>query len=202
MANKALKMCRRKYFLKFLSNSRMVSIKKPEEIKILKEGGRRLAAILKEVGLMVAPGVSAWDLDKKAEALIRRGGDEPAFLNYRPAGGSSPYPASLCVSVNHEVVHGLPTKDKILKNGDIVSIDLGLKHKGLFTDHAVTLAVGKVSPKIKSLLETARQALEKGIKEMEPGRRLGDVGFAIERVISEKKFSIVKELAGHGVGYA
>src|SRR3989338_3618491 len=120
----------------------MLIIKTPEEIEILREGGKHLATVLYKVKDMVKVGVSTKDLDLYAEKLIRELGDVPAFLNYRPAGAKIPFPASLCVSVNDEVVHGIPNKKRILQEGDIVSLDLGLKHKGLFTDMAITVPGG------------------------------------------------------------
>src|ERR1035437_214194 len=124
----------------------MIIIKTQEEIEILREGGKRLATILHKVGKKVAPGISTKDLDTYAEKLIREGGDTPAFLNYRPAGAAVPFPASLCISVNDEVVHGIPEPYRILQEGDVVSLDLGLKHKGLFTDMAITVPVGNITP--------------------------------------------------------
>src|SRR3989344_5102423 len=115
----------------------MVIIKTKKEIEILREGGKHLATVLYKVKEKVMPGVSTKDLDKYAEKLIREMGDIPAFLNYRPAGARTPFPATLCTSINEEVVHGIPSMDKKLKEGDIVSLDLGLKHDGLFTDMAI-----------------------------------------------------------------
>jgi len=125
----------------------MIIIKTKEQIDTIREGCKNLATVLYKVGEKVAPGISTKDLDIYAEQLIREMGDIPAFLNYRPEGASSPFPASLCISVNDEVVHGIPNKNKILKEGDIVSLDLGTKHKGLFTDMAITVPVGK-APRI------------------------------------------------------
>ena len=119
----------------------MIIIKTPKEIEILREGGKRLATVLYKVEEMVRPGISTKDLDDYAFRLIKEMGDVPAFLHYRPDGADSPYPASICISVNNEVVHGIPKKDKILKEGDIVSLDLGLKHKNLFTDMLTSIAV-------------------------------------------------------------
>lgn len=177
-----------------------IIIKTKEEIEILREGGKRLAQILKTVGENVAPGVSAYDLDKLAEKLIRDGGDEPAFLGYKPEGHGAPYPASLCVSVNSEVVHGIPFKEKKLKEGDIVSIDLGLKHKGLFTDHAITLPVGKISKKDTELIRVSKDALMEGIQAIIPGARVGDIGYAIQKFVKPYGYGIVRVLSGHGVG--
>ena len=122
-----------------------IIIKTPEEIEILREGGKRLATVLYKIKEIVKPGISTKDLDNYAFKLIREMGDEPAFLNYKPEGAETPFPASLCVSVNDEVVHGIPSKKRILKDGDIVSIDLWVKHKGLFTDMAMTVPVGRVT---------------------------------------------------------
>ncbi len=178
-----------------------IIIKTKEEIDIIREGGKHLAIVLNRVRDMVAPGVSTKDLDIYAEKLIREMGDEPAFLNYRPSGASSPFPASLCVSVNDEVVHGIPRKDKILKEGDIVSIDLGVKHRGLFTDMAMTVPVGKVEPNILKLLDHTEKALMAGIAAAQGGNTVGDIGHAVETFVhSQGKYGIVEVLAGHGVG--
>lgn len=178
-----------------------IIIKTKEEIDIIREGGKRLAIVLNKVKDMVAPGVSTKDLDVYAEKLIREMGDVPAFLNYRPAGARTPFPASLCVSVNDEVVHGIPKKDKILKEGDIVSIDCGVKHRGLFTDMAMTVPVGNVPDNIKKLLEITEQALMVGISAANGGGRVGDIGHAIQSYVeSQGRYGIVEVLAGHGVG--
>ena len=179
-----------------------IIIKTKEEIEILREGGKRLATVLYKVKDMVAPGVSTWELDAYAEKLIREYGDEPAFLNYQPDGAKSPYPASLCVSVNDEVVHGIPSKERVLKEGDIISIDLGLKHKGLFTDMALTVAVGEIDESSKMLLEKTEKALYVGIDNARAGNRVGDIGFAIESYVraQKNKYGIVEVLSGHGVG--
>lgn len=176
-----------------------VIIKTKEEIEILREGGKRLAAILVKVAKKVTPGVTTKELDDYAYKLIKEGGDEPAFLGYKPEGHSKAYPASLCTSVNNEIVHGIPKTNKILKEGDIISIDLGLKHKGLFTDHAITVPVGKIAKASKDLLDTTKEALLVGINEAKAGNTVGDIGFAIEKFVN-RKYGIVRELSGHGVG--
>ncbi len=181
----------------------MISIKKPEEIVILREGGARLAYILKEVAKKVVPGVSTSELNTYAEELIREGGDKAAFLGYTPHGVARPYPASLCVSINEEVVHGIPNeKPRILKEGDIVGIDLGLIHKNLITDHAVTVPVGKISVESETLLQTTREALRLGILAIKPGGYVGDIGAVIKKYVKPFGFGIVDALSGHGVGYA
>ncbi len=179
-----------------------IIIKTKEEIEILREGGKRLATVLYKVRDMVAPGVSTFDLDKYAEKLIRDMGDEPAFLNYKPEGANIPFPAALCVSVNSEVVHGIPSVKRVLKEGDIISIDLGVKHKGLFTDMAMTVPVGKVTKKELALIQDTEKALHVGIDAARAGNTVGDIGHAIESFIKSRKtkYGIVEVLAGHGVG--
>jgi len=180
----------------------MIIIKTKEEIEILREGGKRLATVLYKVKDKVAPGVSTKDLDLYAEKLIREMGDTPAFLNYRPEGASVPFPASICISVNDEVVHGIPSKTRILEEGDIVSLDLGLKHRNLYTDTAITVPVGKVSVASKKLMEVTDQALKIGIDAAMAGNTVGDIGHAIESFVraQKTKYGIVEVLSGHGVG--
>ena len=175
-------------------------VKTDEERKILREGGRRLARVLDEVANAVKPGISTKELDVLAYKLIREGGDSPAFLNYQPEGAKFPYPASLCVSVNDEVVHGIPSPERILKEGDTVSLDLGLKHRNLFTDMAITVPVGNVDAEARRLLKATREALEKGISAARIGNRVGDVSFAIESFVRPHGYGIVEVLSGHGVG--
>jgi len=171
-----------------------------EEIEILREGGRRLAGVLDEVEKKVAPGVTTLQLNELAERLIRDGGDEPAFLGYRPEGTPSDYPATLCVSVNDEIVHGIPGC-RVLKEGDIVGIDLGLKHKGLFVDSARTIPVGEVDQSSKDLIAVTEKALYAGIDAARGGGHIGDIGSAVEKVVEGTGFSIVEDLGGHGVGH-
>ena len=173
--------------------------KTKKEIEILREGGRRLGAILVKVGEKVKPGVTTAELDAYAEKLILAGGDIPVFKNYKPHGAPYPYPSALCTSVNSEIVHGIPKKDVVLKEGDIVSIDLGLKHKGLINDSARTVPVGKISKKDEKLLNDTLEALTIGIEAAQPGNRVGDIGYAIEKFVN-KRYGIVRELSGHGVG--
>ncbi|PIZ86038.1 type I methionyl aminopeptidase [Candidatus Nomurabacteria bacterium CG_4_10_14_0_2_um_filter_33_9] len=180
----------------------MIIIKTPKEIEILREGGKRLATVLYKVKDIVKPGISTWELDKYAEKLIKDMGDEPAFLNYRPEGADFAYPASLCVSVNNEVVHGIPNKGKILQEGDIVSLDLGLKHENLFTDMAITVPVGEISKSSTKLIEVTEKALIVGIDMACGGNRVGDIGNAIENFVRRHKYGIVEVLSGHGVGRA
>lgn len=180
-----------------------IRIKTKEDIDILREGGKRHAFILNEVAKAVAPGVSTKDLDLLAARLIEEGGDTPAFLGYKPYGAKRPYPASICISVNDAVVHGIPNEEpSILKEGDIVSLDLGIIHKGLVTDMAVTVPVGKIDTAAKNLLKATKTALEKGVKAAKPNHTTGHIGEAVEAYIAPLGYGIVEELAGHGVGYS
>jgi len=172
-----------------------------EEIRVLREGGKRLSHVLDQVETAVASGVSTKELDDIAERLIREGGDIPAFLNYTPEGAPVKYPATLCVSVNDEIVHGIPDSNRVLKEGDIVGIDLGLKHEGLFVDMARTVAVGKISEEDKHLISITKKALDAGIDAARGGGYIGDIGDVIENVVNGTGFSIVEELGGHGVGH-
>ena len=180
----------------------MITIKTDKDIEILREGGRRLAEILQTLAVTVRPGVTASELNDLAHELASRDGDKPAFFNYRPAGVKRAYPAALCVSINEEVVHGIPNEEeKILKDGDIVSLDMGLIHKGLITDAAITIPVGKVTPELEKLINITREALAVAIKAAKPDNHIGDIGFAIERLVRPHGYGIVEDLCGHGVGY-
>lgn len=181
----------------------MVTIKTENDIALLREGGKRLARVLRALASEVKPGIRAADLDALAERLVRDGGDKPAFLHYQPEGAPRPYPASLCVSVNDEVVHGIPNeKEKVLREGDIVSLDMGLVHQGRFVDAAVTIGVGAIDKKAGRLLSVTREALLIGIDAARGGGHIGDIGHAIETFIKPIGFGIVRALAGHGVGFA
>lgn len=179
----------------------MIKKKTVAEIAILREGGRRLATILRELARAAKPGVTTGVLDKLARELIAKNGDgdEPAFLNYQPAGAPAPYPAALCVSINDEVVHGIPGR-RVLQNGDVASLDLGLKHGGLFTDAALTVPVGVISSEAAQLLRMTKLALKAGITVAKPGAYLGDIGAAVEAVAKKYGYGLVRDLGGHGVG--
>jgi len=178
----------------------MAKFKNAEEIALLRESGKRLAGVLYAVRDAVRPGMTTMDLDRMAEDLIRKGGDEPPFKGYSPHGARHPFPASLCVSVNDEIVHGIPG-DRVIKEGDIVSLDLGLAHKGMITDMAVSIAVGTVSPEIKKLLQKTEEALLAGIYAAKGGGRIGDISAAVEAIGRKEKYGIIEELGGHGVGH-
>lgn len=181
----------------------MSLIKTDNEIEKLREGGRRHAFILREVAKAVKPGVSTKELDDLAYRLITEGGDKPSFLNYTPHGADRPFPASTCISVNEDIIHGIPNEEpRILKEGDIVGLDIGLIHKGMFTDSAVTVAVGKVSETNAKLLEATKEALKRGIAAAQGGNRIGDIGYAIEQYAKKTGFKLAEDLCGHGVGYS
>ena len=173
-----------------------------KEIEILREGGKILATVLNMVAAKADVGVSAKDLDTLAEKEILKAGGRPSFKNYRSQPGDPPFPAALCVSRNNEVVHGIPYADKILQSGDIAGLDLGMEYKGLYTDMAITVPIGKVLDKHKQLITAAKKSLQAGLDMVKPGNFTGDVGFAIENTAKQYKFQVVRELVGHGVGKA
>ncbi len=193
-----------------------VTIKTKEEIALIREGGARLAAILRELVAEVSPGVSTAELDAHAERLILSCGGAPAFKGYRIREASVAYPASICISVNDEVVHAIPHRDKILKSGDVTSIDIGMRWPadgkqearskkqgsgGLFTDMAVTIGVGKISAEAARLIRATREALDIGIAAAVPSARVGDIGYAIQQHLQHHHLGIIRDLAGHGTGY-
>ncbi len=178
-------------------------IKTKEDIAILVEGGRRHAKIVELLIQKVKPGIRTDELDQLAAAEISKIGDSASFLGYRPRGVKKAYPASICVSVNDEIVHGIPTENPYtFKEGDLVSIDLGLTHRGMITDMAVTIPVGKTTKENMNLIYATRESLFAGINEAREGNHVGDIGHAIESVAKKKGFKVVEGLAGHGVGYA
>jgi methionyl aminopeptidase len=181
----------------------MAIFKDPEQILKLREAGRRLATVLDAVVRVAQPGTNTAELDALAERLIREAGDKPSFLGYTPSGANRPYPATLCVSINHEVVHGIPNEQpQTLREGDIVSLDLGLIHQGVFVDIARTVGVGAIDEVARRLMEATESALMAGIDAARPSARIGDIGAAIARSARKAGFSIVRELGGHGVGDA
>lgn len=174
-------------------------VRTPEERAALIEAGRRLGAILETLASETHAGVTTAALDARAEELIRAGGDDPVFKGYQPEGARTPYPAALCISVNDEVVHGIPGQ-RVLKEGDIVSLDLGLSHEGMIVDSALTVPVGKTDANSYKLMDVTRAALDAAIAAARPGNRIGDISHATEQVFEGSGFSIVKILGGHGVG--
>ncbi len=165
------------------------------------EGGKRLGTILEEVANRALQGVSTAQLDEFVEARIRDGGDIPSFLRYTPEGSDRPFPASICISINDEVVHGIPNEHpRILLKGDIVSFDLGLTHGGIIVDSAFTISIGDPGKTTSALMERTAEALEAGMSVAQPGARVGDISHAIESAVKGSGFSVVPILGGHGVG--
>lgn len=180
----------------------MITIKSPKEIEIMREGGKILARIIKNLEKLVRPGVTTNYLNKVAEDLVLKYGAKPSFKGYRGAGGElgKPFPAALCTSTNEEIVHGIPS-DRKLKEGDIVSLDLGIYFKGFHTDMAVTLLVGrKVAPELLRLIKVTKKALKRGIKKARTGNTFGDIGNTIQRYVESQGFNVVRDLCGHGIG--
>lgn len=189
---------------------RMIKIKTQKEIEIMKEGGNILAKVLKELTKAVKPGITTQELDKLARELVFKfgakhasadsfGGAKPAFLNYNG------YPATLCTSINNEIVHGVPS-DRKLQKGDLLKLDMGVLYKGFYTDSAVTVLVGsglafdKKTLLKKKLIKITRAALAIGIDQAKIGNTLGDVGFAIQKYVEKNGFNVVRDLVGHGIG--
>jgi len=180
----------------------VIHLKNKQDIVILQEGGKRLAKVMKVLRRETKPGVSAAFLDELAYTMIKKYGGYPSFLNYQPDFSNRPFPNSLCVSLNDVIVHGIPRKDIILKPGDLVSLDLGMEYQGLFTDMAITVGLGRMKPEEKRLIETTQKALAVAIKVARPGKTLGDIGYAIENCATKNGFVVIRDLVGHGVGYA
>lgn len=171
-----------------------ISIKTEKEIELMQESGRILAKVLQELESLIRPGISTLEIDKKCYEIIKGYGCEPSFLNYNG------FPASLCVSVNDEVVHGIPDKEHILKEGDIVSLDCGVIYKGYHSDAARTVPVGKISEEAKKLIEVTEQSFFEGIKYAKAGNHLHEISEAIQAYVESFGFSVVRDLVGHGIG--
>ena len=171
-----------------------ISIKSQEEIELMREAGRILAITHEELRKALKPGMSTYDIDRLGEEVIRSYGCEPSFLNYQG------YPASICVSVNEEVVHGIPSRTRIIKDGDIVSLDAGVIYKGYHSDAARTHAVGQISEENRRLIDVTRQSFFEGIKFAKEGCRLYDISAAIQGYVESHGCSIVREYVGHGIG--
>jgi methionyl aminopeptidase len=188
-------------------------IQNDKEREALREGGKILAHVLDDLTKAVHHGMTTDELDQMAEGLIRKNGGEPSFKGYRVHGAPAPFPATLCVSINHEVVHGIPSKKRVFEIGDVVGLDIGMKYKGLFTDAARTVIVhnGGDTPlpdtqteahyfEAEHLVDATRKALMRGIGVVRAGVYTGDIGYEIERYLEDQGYGVVKELIGHGVG--
>jgi methionyl aminopeptidase len=172
-------------------------LKSPREIEIMARGGKILRATLLQMRDAVRPGISTLDIDTIGEAFIRsHAGAEPAFK------GLYGFPGSVCISINEEVVHGIPSRKRILNDGDIVTVDVGVKLEGMYTDAAITVPVGTIDETTRRLLDVTERALAAGIAAAVPDNHVGDIGAAIQAVVEPEGFSIVRELVGHGVGFS
>ena len=180
----------------------MSLIKTKEEIAKLRVGGKRLARIVSEVAKRVKPGVTTLELNNFVQDWIYKKGDMPSFLGYTPSGATRPFPAAICISINEEVVHGVANEDpRVIMEGDIVSLDCGITHGGLITDHAISVIAGRADKKTKALLKATKDAMMAGIKAAKGGAKVGDISAAIEKVGVKAGYGIVFELGGHGVGH-
>lgn len=175
---------------------RRIELKSEKDLASMRKAGRLAGMALHEVSKAIAPGMSTKDLDRVAEKVIRQAGGIPTFVGYRG------YPASICASINEEVVHGIPSAKRILKEGDLISIDVGATLEGFVGDTAASFGVGKLAPKQQALLDVTRDSLDKGIAAMKAGNRLGDVSYAIQECIEARKFGVVRDFVGHGIGRA
>lgn len=180
----------------------MARIKTKQEIESLRKGGKILAKILKELVKYSQPGISTEDINDYALKLAEDFGAEPVLLGYFPTFASRPYPAALCTSVNNTVQHGVPRADQILKEGDIINLDMSIGYEGMIVDSGVTVPVGKIDPLSQKLIDVTREALVIGIKQAKPGNHIGDIGYAVQTFVEAHGFSIVEALCGHGVGHA
>ncbi len=171
-----------------------IVLKSMDEISIMLEANKIVSEVLTTLKGVVEPGITTWELDKIAEDLCLKRKARPAFKGYRG------FPGSLCVSVNEEVVHGIPSRKKKLKNGDIISIDFGTEYMGFYGDSAITLAVGKIKPEVARLLKVTKESLSSGIEQVVAGNRVGDISRVIQQHVEERGFSIVRQFVGHGIG--
>ena len=173
----------------------MIQLKSAREIDLMAQGGKILGATVEHLRGSVKPGMSTGDLDAIAEEFIRsHDGAVPAFK------GLYGFPGSICSSVNQEIVHGIPSKKRVLKEGDIVSLDVGVGYKGYFTDSATTVGVGIISSEAQRLLDVTQESLEAGIAAAKPGNHIGDIGHAVQKIVEAAGFSVVRDLVGHGIG--
>jgi len=171
----------------------MIPLKDEKDLEYLRSAGKILSAVIREVQKIIKPGLKTIEIDSFAEELIRQKGALPAFKGYKG------FPATACVSVNEEIVHGIPSQRKLIE-GDIVSIDLGVNYRGYFSDAAVSVPVGKIAKEKADLLKAAQDALEAGIKEALPGKHLTDISHTIQSLVEARGFSVVRQFVGHGIG--
>ena len=176
------------------SCGKTIVLKSNDEIAIMREANQIVAETLCMLANMVEPGITTYDLDQRAEELCRSRGAVPAFKGYRG------FPGSLCVSVNEEVVHGIPTRKRKLRKGDILSVDFGVKYKGYYGDSAITLPIGKIDPERQRLLDVTQESLERAISKVVIGNRIADISKAVQDYVEGEGFSVVRQFVGHGIG--
>ncbi len=178
----------------------MISIKTAAEIEKMRRAGQLVADILCRIRELVRPGIDTLTLNAAAEDLVKKGNAKAAFKGYRVPGIATAFPATICASINDEVVHGIPRKDRILQEGDILSVDVGVAVDGFYGDAACTYPVGDISPKRQKLLDVTHQALKAGIKAVRQNATIGDIGSAVESLVLENSCGLVRDYAGHGIG--
>ncbi len=178
----------------------MISLKTGKDVSSMKAAGKIVVDVIEYMKELVTPGVDTLTLDEKARELIAGAKAKPAFLGYKVPGVPRPFPGALCVSVNEEIVHGIPSREKILEEGDIVSIDVGVLFQGYYGDAAYTYGVGQISDERRRLLEVTRESLERAISAAMPGNTIGDIGHAVESFATSKGYGLVRDYAGHGIG--
>ena len=176
-----------------------VELKGAAELAAMRRAGQIVWEILDEMARMAQPGASTAEMDRLAEARIYEKGAKPAFKGYK-AGGTVAFPSSVCISINQEVVHGIPSNTRILREGDIVSLDFGVSFNGYFGDSAITVPVGKVSPEAERLIRVTREAMHRGIAQTREGNRLHDIGAAVQAHVEANGFAVVRDFVGHGIG--
>jgi methionyl aminopeptidase len=175
-----------------------IIIKTEKEIEAMRKGGKELARIMEEIGKKIIPGENTHEIDKLARKLVFNIGGVAVFEGYGDE--SNPYPGAVCTSINKEIVHGIPSKDRILKSGDIVKIDIGMKYEGMITDMSRTFACGKIAPNAYKLMKVTKESLDKGIEKIKAGGKLSEYSIAVDGYVRSYGFSTVRELIGHGVG--
>ena len=179
----------------------MITIKNDKEIELLRQGGKILSVTIEQLLKEIKPGATTGHLEKMADFLIKQAGGRSSFKGFKPDKEDKLFPTVLCACINDEVVHAPALPSRVLKSGDIINIDMGMQYQGFYTDMAATAAVGKVSRQAQRLIRVAKQALILGIKQVRPGNSLNSIGLAIEQYVKANGFSVVRDLAGHGVGY-
>lgn len=175
-----------------------IKVKNEKEIGIMREAGKKLLQVMDSLAKEIKPGVNTYDLDKLAEELVFSAGGKPAFKGYGEK--NNPFPATICASINSEVVHGVPKKEKILRSGDVFKIDIGMKYQGYFVDMARTFGVGKISKNAQNLIDATQECFWVGIRDIKAGSRLSDFSKSVEEYIESCGYSVVRNLVGHGIG--